>query len=186
MPSLPELREPLGDGVVGVRAGAERDIPEILIAYQDDPALHRRMGQPRPPSGAELGRRAERAEADRVAGRRLTLTIVEDGEDTCRGQIYVHGVDWDSARAELGIWVSPQRRRRGLGSRALALATPWLLRAAALERMQLRTEPGNEPMIHAARAAGFSYEGVLHGCQREQGRRVDNALLSMVRRDLAR
>jgi len=184
MPPLPELREPLGDGVVSVRAGAERDIPEILIAYQDDPTLHLRMDQPRPPSGAELGRRAECAGADRAAGRRLTLTILESGDDTCRGQIYVHSVDWDNARAELGIWVAPDRRRHGLGSQALALVAPWLLRETVLQRIQLLTEADNQPMIRAAQAAGFSYEGVLRGYTRERGRRVDNAVLSMVMRDL--
>lgn len=201
MPPLPELRQALSDGVVTVRAGAERDIPEVLIAYQDDPTLHLRMDHPRPPSGAELGRRAERADTDRAAGRRLTLTILESGDDTCRGQIYVHSLDWDNARAELGIWVAPHRRRRGLGSRALALVAPWLLRETSLQRLALLTEADNEPMIGAAKAAGFCFEGVLRGYSRGQlddsraarsreagrrrrERRVDNAVLSMVKRDL--
>ena len=184
MPSLPELREPLTDGLVDVRGGAERDIPEILIAYQDDPSLYVRMGQLRPPSGAELGRRAERAEADRVAGRRLTLTVLEAGDDTCRGQIHVHSVDWDNSRADLGIWVVPQRRGRGLGSRALALVAGWLLRESGLQRVGLFTESDNERMIGAAQAAGFEHEGVLRGYTRERGERVDNAVLSMVVRDL--
>jgi RimJ/RimL family protein N-acetyltransferase len=184
MPSLPELREPLTDGVVGVRPGAERDIPEVLIAYQDDPSMYLRMGQLRPPSGAELGRRAERAETDRVAGRGLTLTILEAGDDTCRGQIYVDGIDWDNSRAELGIWVAPQRRGRSLAARALALVAPWLLRDGGLQRVGVATETDNEPMLGAARAAGFSYEGVLRGYTREHGTRVDNAVLSMVARDL--
>ena len=185
MPSLPELREPLTNGAVCVRAGAERDIPEVLIAYQDDPALHLRMGQPGPPSGAELGRLYERVEADRVAGRRLTFTITEPGEDTCRGQIYVHGVDWENGRGELGMWVASQMRGRGLGARALRLVSPWLLRAAGLDRLQILTESDNEPMIRAALAAGFTREGVFRGYTREQGRRVDNAVLSLVSRDLA-
>ncbi|HEY2438388.1 MAG TPA: hypothetical protein VGH93_14495, partial [Solirubrobacteraceae bacterium] len=92
MPSFPDLQVPLTDGTVSVRMAAERDIPEILIAYQDDPRLHVRLGERRPPSGAELGRRAERAEHDRLAGRGLSLTVVEAGDDTCRGQIDVHRV----------------------------------------------------------------------------------------------
>jgi RimJ/RimL family protein N-acetyltransferase len=184
MPSFPELREPLTDGVVRMRFAAERDIPEVLIAYQDDPTMHLRMGQTRPPSGAELGRRAERAEADRVAGRRLALTLVEPGEDTCRGQVYVDQLDWDHARADLGIWVAPQLRGRGLAARALALVAPWLLRTSGLQRVQLFAESDNEPLIRAAQRAGFSYEGVLHDYTRERGRRLDNAVLSMVSRDL--
>ena len=184
MPSLPELRAPLTDGAVAIRPAAERDIPEVLIAYQDDPSLHLRMGQVRPPSGAELGRRAERAEADRVAGRRLTLTVVEPGDDTCRGQIHVRGVDWDNSRAELCIWVAPQRRGRGLGTRALALVGAWLLRDGGLERVGVLTESDNDQMVRASLAAGFSYEGVLRGYTRARGGRVDNAVLSMVAPDL--
>src|SRR5205085_729432 len=103
VPGFPQLDRPLANGEVIVRLGAERDIPEVLIAYQDDRALHLRLGQERPPSGAELGRRAER---------------------------------------------------------------------------------DNERMIGCTRAAGFSYEGVLRAYTFEHGSRVDNAVLSMVRRDL--
>ena len=69
--------EPLTDGVVALRPAAERDIPEILIAYQDDPELHLRLGEERPPSGAELGRLAERAASGPRRRARVTLTILE-------------------------------------------------------------------------------------------------------------
>ena len=168
-----------------VRLAAERDIPEVLIAYQDDPELHLRMDEKRPPSGAELGRRAEHADADRVSGRGMALTIAELDDDTCRGQIYVQHLDWENARAELGIWVAPARRGRGLGSGALGLTATWLLRDCGFERVQVLTETGNEPMLAAARAAGFSFEGVLRGYLRKHGARIDTAALSLVSRDLA-
>lgn len=184
MPSFPELIEPLSDGTVTVRLAAERDIPEVLIAYQDDPELHVRIGEARPPSGAELGRRAEAAEADRLAGKLLVMTIVTGRDDTCRGEINVHHVDWEDARAELGIWVAPGHRGRGLARRALALVARWLLQECPFERVHVLTDPDNEPMIHAAQAAGFSFEGVLRSYQRLRGSRVDSAVLSLVRRDL--
>jgi RimJ/RimL family protein N-acetyltransferase len=175
---------------------AERDIPEILIAYQDDRELHLRMRTPRPPSGAELGRRAERAEHDRVTGRGLSLTILEAGDDTCVGQIEVHRVEWEHGRAELGVWVAPASRGRGLARRALALVGAWLLTEAGLARLELLAETDNQALLHAAQAAGFSNEGVLRGYYRALGRparrnrrhvaeRVDMAVLSLVRRDLA-
>jgi RimJ/RimL family protein N-acetyltransferase len=184
MPSFPELREPLEDGSVKLRAAAERDIPEVLIAYQDDPELHRRLGELRPPSGAELGRRSENAEADRIAGRHLAVTIVEGDEDTCRGQISVHHVDWENRRAELGIWVAPGRRGRGLARRSLALFGGWLLAEGGLERVQIATQPDNARMIAAAEGAGFAFEGVLRSNRLERRGRMDEAILSLVRRDL--
>jgi RimJ/RimL family protein N-acetyltransferase len=184
MPALPDLDQPLHDGRVALRFGSERDIPEILIAHQDDPELHARLREPRPPSGAELGRRAERAPAERAAGARATLTILESGSDVCRGQIDVCELDWDHQRAELQIWVVPQSRRTGLGHRALALVGRWLLDECGLERVQIVTESDNEAMVRAARAAGFLYEGILRAYQRDQRGRVDVAVLSLLSADL--
>jgi RimJ/RimL family protein N-acetyltransferase len=186
VPAIPDLPQPLGDEHVMLRFAAERDIPEILIAYQDDPQLHMQLGEERPPSGAELGRRAELAAAEQAAGTGVSLTILHDGSDVCRGQVNVHRIDWDNARAELGIWVAPQLRGNGLGRRALELATGWLLTDCGFERVQVLTEPGNAAMIHVAQAAGFLHEGVLRAYLRERGERVDAVVLSLLRSDLER
>jgi RimJ/RimL family protein N-acetyltransferase len=186
MPAIPELTEPLSDGRVSLRLAAARDIPEILIAYQDDPELHVRLGEERPPSGAELGRRAERAAGERAAGTHLTLTILEAGSDDCRGQLYGQRFDWEHARAELGIWLVPQARGKRFAASALTLAGIWLFDTCKLERLQLLTQPDNGPMISAAAAAGLTYEGVLRGYERERGGRVDLAVLSLLPIDLER
>ena len=185
MTSLPHPPEPFSDGVIDLRLSAERDIPEVLIAFQDDPELHTRLGMPRPPSGAELGRRAEQADLRREAGELLGLTIVETGDDVCRGQVDVHALDWENRRAELAIWVAPGYRGRGLGRRALALTARWVLRECDLERVGLLIEPSNVASLCAARAAGFSDEGILRGYALERGRRVDSAALSIIRADLS-
>jgi [ribosomal protein S5]-alanine N-acetyltransferase len=184
MSSFPLLTEPLTDDTVVVRDYAERDIPEILIAHQDDPRLHVLTGDDRPPSGAELGRAAERESADRAIGERATLTIVEPGSDMCRGQIRVHPVDWDQSRAEVGIWLAPQMRGRGLGSRALRLAGEWLLGPCGLARVELFAEPDNEPMFHAANAAGFVREGILREYLRKRGKGVDVVIMSLIPDDV--
>lgn len=185
MPSFPELTEPLQGRRARLRLVAERDIPEMLIAYQDDPELHLRIGLVRPPSGAQLGRRVETGPAERAAGTGMWLAIVPLDSDECCGQVDVHAVEWDHLRAEVGIWVAPGRRRQGVGGDALAVAARWLLRACGLERVQLITEPDNTAMIRAARAAGFAEEGILRGYVRERGRRVDVVMMSLVRRDLS-
>jgi ribosomal-protein-alanine N-acetyltransferase len=184
MPRIPAPTEPLQNERVTLRLSAERDIPEVLIAYQDDPELHLRMGEQRPPSGAELGRREERAATERAAGIQLTLTILEPGSDVCRGQLELRDVDWDNQRAELAIWLAPQVRGRGLAAPALRLAAQWMLRSCGLERVQITTTPDNEPMIRAARTAGFLDEGVLREYLRVGGRRADAAILSLLPTDL--
>lgn len=133
MPAFPELPEPLSDGLVTLRLSAERDIPEVLIAYQDDPGLYRDLGEPRPPSGAELGRRAEWAESERKAGARLTFTITQAGEDECCGEVRVQEVDWEHRIAGLMVWTAPRVRGRGLARAAVLLARDWLWRECGLD-----------------------------------------------------
>lgn len=184
MPEIPCLPDPLTDQRVGLRFTAERDIPEILIAYQDDPQLHVRLGRSRPPSGAELGRELEEAAREREQGIRAKLAILEPPADECRGEVTIHAVEWDHARASLGIWVAPGARGRGVARSALSLAGRWVFDAWGLERISLLTDPDNEAMLRAARAAGFVYEGLLRSYGRERGRRCDLAVLSLLPSDL--
>jgi RimJ/RimL family protein N-acetyltransferase len=184
MPSFPDLGLPLTGSVSELRLAAERDIPEVLIAHQDDPQLHLRLGLDRPPSGAELGRRVEASPADRAVGAAVWLTIVGPGADECCGQIDVHQVDWDHLRAEAGIWIAPAQRGRGMAPEALRLAGRWLLESCGLKRVQLVTEPDNAPMRRAAHKAGLREEGILRGYLRERGRRVDVVVMSLIPGDL--
>jgi RimJ/RimL family protein N-acetyltransferase len=183
MPAFPEPTDALSTAAVALRLAAERDIPEVLIAHQDDPELHRALGLARPPSGAELGRRVEGGPSDLATGAAVWLTIVKAGADECIGQLDVHDVDWDHSRAEMGIWTAPAHRGRGVAADALRLAGGWLVGECGLARVQLVTDPGNLAMMAAARRAGFVAEGVLRGYLRERGQRVDVTMLSLVAGD---
>jgi RimJ/RimL family protein N-acetyltransferase len=184
MPTFPEPTDALRSDTVALRWAAERDIPEVLIAHQDDPELYRRLGLTRPPSGAELGRRVEQSPGDRSTGTALWLTITQHGADECIGQIDVHDVEWEHARAELSIWTAPGHRGRGVAADALRLVGGWLLIEGGLARLQLVTEPHNAAMVAAARRAGFTEEGVLRGYLRDREGRVDVAILSLVAADV--
>jgi RimJ/RimL family protein N-acetyltransferase len=184
MHSFPELEQPLRSESVVLRFESERDIPEILIAHQDDPTLYVRLGLQRPPSAAELGRRNEREPAERADGIGVRFTILESNSDTCRGQLDIHRVDWDDLRAEAGIWVAPAFRGRGLARAALRLAGGWLFEKCGLARLELLTEPDNVAMITAAETAGFVREGILRAYVNERNRRLDLAILSLLPIDL--
>jgi RimJ/RimL family protein N-acetyltransferase len=184
MPSLPFLDPPVADRRVALRDAAERDIPEILIAHQDDPQLYARLGLERPPSGAELGRQIEEAGIEHQTGTRARLTIVEPPSDDFRGRVLVRNVDWENARAELGVWVVPEARGHGLARAALRLAARWLFDSCGLARLELLTEPDNQPMLRAAAAAGFGHEGVLRRHARRGKSRQDMAILSLLAGEL--
>ena len=188
MLAFPDPPPTLADGTIALRLAAERDIPETLIAHQDDPGLARALGLTRPPSGAELGRRAEASAAERGAGRELWLTVVTaTGTDECVGQIDVHDVEPDDGRAALTIWIAPGQRRRGLGSAALALAGRWLIADVGLHRLQILADPANPAIRGAALRAGFKAEGVLRGYRPGAGKagfRADAEVLALVAADL--
>lgn len=188
MPSFPDLGPPLTNHAAQLRLAAERDIPEILIAHQDDPRLYESLALERPPSGAELGRRVEREAGERAAGAGAWLTILDGARrspsDLCRGQVEVSDVDWDHLRAGLSIWVAPADRGRGVGAGALALAGGWLLEVCGMMRVELFAEPDNQALARAATSAGFVAEGVLRGYRHARGRRVDAAVLSLIGADL--
>jgi RimJ/RimL family protein N-acetyltransferase len=132
MPSIPEPPDRIGDELVELRPIAEWDIPEVLIAHQDDRELHRRLDLSRPPTGAQLGSEVDDAAALRQAGAGVKLTIVEPGSNDCRGRVEVDDIDWERGSARVRVWVAPQLRGRGYEQRAAELAARWLQSSVGL------------------------------------------------------
>ncbi len=137
MPSIPQPPDRFGDGLVELRAIAEWDIPEVLIAHQDDRDLYRRLGLQKPPTGAQLGSEVEHAEADRLAGKSVKLTIVEPGQNDCRGRVEADGFDWERGSAVVRVWAAPQVRGRGYEQRAAELASEWLRTGVGLRDVEV-------------------------------------------------
>ena len=140
MPTIPDLPERLGDELVELREIAEWDIPEVLIAHQDDRDLHLRLGLSRPPSGAQLGSEVESAQDERLAGSSVKLTILEHGENDCRGRIEVDDFDWEQGSAAMRVWVAPQVRGRGYEQHAVVLASQWLFTGVGLRRLTISVD----------------------------------------------
>jgi RimJ/RimL family protein N-acetyltransferase len=132
MPSIPEPPNRISGELVELRAIAEWDIPEVLIAHQDDPELHDWLGLSRPPTGAQLGGEVDEASARRLAGDGVKLTIVEPGGNDCLGRVEVDGIDWERGSASVRVWVAPHLRGRGYEQRAAELAGQWLQSSVGL------------------------------------------------------
>jgi RimJ/RimL family protein N-acetyltransferase len=141
MPSIPEPPDRIADELVGLRPIAEWDIPEVLIAHQDDRELHSWLGLSRPPTGAQLGSEVEDAQALRLAGAGVKLTIVEPGSNDCCGRVEVDDIDWDLGSARVRVWVAPQLRGRGYEQRAAELASGWLRSSVGLGELTVGLLP---------------------------------------------
>jgi RimJ/RimL family protein N-acetyltransferase len=136
----------------------ESDVDAIYEACQD-PDIQRYTTVPSP---------YERSHAEgfvaRVAGRwqsgvEQTWAIREGGELAGMIGLYHHG----RGAVELGYWMSPGSRGKGLLTEAAAAVVDWGLSPEGLDtpRLEWRAVVGNVGSARAARRVGFRYEGLL-------------------------
>ena len=85
---------------------------------------------------------------------------------------------------DIGYWVKPDARGRGVASRALRLLARWAIEEADAGRVQLSTEPDNTASQRVAEKAGFQREGVLRALMEFKGRRRDAVMYSLLPNDL--
>jgi RimJ/RimL family protein N-acetyltransferase len=95
------------------------------------------------------------------------------------------GIDADERDAELGFWLSPRARGRGLAARAIGLTVGWAFAELGLERVHGLTETDNGAARRAMESAGLLREGVLRGLERRPTGRVDLVSYSILHTDRA-
>ena len=94
-------------------------------------------------------------------GRRLTLVqsvdlVVEVG-GTVVGEVGAVTGDRDQTVAEIGWWIGPGHRRRGLATRAVRLFVPWFFGMwGVTDLLVARCHPDNPASSAVARQAGFT------------------------------
>ena len=89
-----------------------------------------------------------------------------------------------SCRGEIGYWVAPEARGRGLAGRALALMSRWALTQGGLQRLDLQAALDNAASIRAAERCGYVREGTLRRAWYRSPERTDMALFSLLPDDL--
>jgi len=102
------------------------------------------------------------------------------------GALGMSKFDWQDLKAEIGYWVVPEARRRGVGSRATRLLALWAIEHLGLERVELLAHPGNEASQRVAERAGFTREGTLRRYRRRHGVREDLVMFSLLAEDVTR
>lgn len=183
MPEIPLPSPPLEDEVVLLRPYRREDVPAVTAGCQD-PEVPRWTTIPSPYSEADARDFIGRSDSDRRAGRELALAIVAAGDGELLGGCGLAHFDWENRKAEIGYWVTRDARRRSVGTRAVILLSRWALAAAGLERIELLTDPANEPSIRLAERAGFTREGLLRGYRRRGSGRWDLVMHSLLEVEL--
>jgi len=183
MPKLPFPDPPPADDLIRLRPWREADVKPAHRATQDA-LIPRFTSVPLNQSEENVRRYFAGQEPARKAGEALTLAIADARSDTFLGTIALLRLEWAHGRGEVGYWVAPWARRRGVATRAVGMLSRWALRELDLGRLALLTDIDNEASQAVARRCGFQREGVLRAFERrEDGRRHDLVVFSLLAED---
>ena len=172
-------RQTIAAGWLTLRPFTTADIPwvyEVLL----DPVLQRFMQVPSPYrledavshveqvyiAGWDDGRRAEFVAEDAATATRLGRVGLRLGEP---------------GAAEVGYWVDPRARQRGVATTAVRAVCQWAVTTAGIEFIEWRCEAGNIASRRVAEKAGFLIEATLRKRRLSHGVRVDEWVGSLLR-----
>jgi ribosomal-protein-alanine N-acetyltransferase len=129
------------------------DVAALVAAWRDPTSAN---PVPRDVS-PEAARRWIAGEADRrAAGLALDLVIVPLDAKGVWGEVGLRGFDLQVGRAEVGWWLAPDARGRGVAAAAVGLFAGWALGPPLrLRQVWARIDPGNTASARVAADAGF-------------------------------
>jgi RimJ/RimL family protein N-acetyltransferase len=151
----------------GVRLRAWRDDPDdvaALVAAWMDPSVARANPVPSDPSPAAARRWIAGEPERRLRGLALDLVISPFDGDDVWGEVGLRGFDVAVRRSEIGWWLGPEARGRGVAAAAVDLAATWALgEPLGLRQVWARVAPDNVASSRVAAAAGFRLLGHAGG-----------------------
>lgn len=151
--------QPLSDGVVVLDRQVEADVPAIVAGCSDAEA-QRWLALPSPytTGDAYAWLREHREEAER--GKNLDFAIRLAGQPALVGSIGVHFARCRAGESEIGYWVAPAARGRGVARRAIVLLAGHVFVTWHPRRIEILIHPANVASRRAAEGAGASFEGI--------------------------
>jgi RimJ/RimL family protein N-acetyltransferase len=157
------------------------DAPALLAACQD-PEIIRWVTIPQPYLSADADAFIAAAMTMWRDGTGAPFAIVESATDRLLGAVTRFGPD--GHQATVGLWLVPEGRGRGVGTRALRLVADWTFETTAVIRFDCFIMVGNEPSERMVERAGFQREGVLRAWDLHHGGvPVDCVVYSRLRTD---
>lgn len=153
----------------------------FLRAIASDAAIHRFTTMPNLRSEPEWSGWIADRRQDAITGRALFLAIA--APDGPVGSVNLLRCDWPNHKAELGFWMAPAHRRRGIMSSALSDLSEWCFSEHGFLRLELLIVPDNEASLALAARAGYTNEGLLRSFRFYRGQRLDLYCFSLLPED---
>jgi RimJ/RimL family protein N-acetyltransferase len=173
--SLPERG--ITDGVLVVRVPTEDDVDALMPAFRDPEILE--AGNLPDFSRDELLASLPHLPALAESGRLLPIVAADARTGALLGGGALHHLDAERAIVELGYWVFPHARGRGLATRIARLLAEHAF-SLGVERVAAYVNLGNTASERVLARAGFVREGVVRSMPTPNGRRFDKTLFSLL------
>ena len=166
------------DGPLVARAIEERDIPVVAPAFRD-PGIGGENGMP--PFDEDELRRVWREQIPGLRARGVLFPyVIEDTTDgSILGGLTLRHFDPMRGVIEVGYWLFPDARGRGLATRAVRAVAREAF-ASGLLRIEANVRIGNDASVRVLERAGFTREGVKRRLLRHGDGRVDATLFSLL------
>jgi RimJ/RimL family protein N-acetyltransferase len=113
------------------------------------------------------------------SGRLLALAAVDAETSEVIGGGTLHHLDAERKIVEIGYFVLPHARRRGVATAIARLLAEHAF-SLGIERVAAYVNVGNTASERVAERAGFTREGVVRSMPKPDGRRVDKTLFSLL------
>lgn len=185
--ALPDLREPLTDGVVNVRPQRPDDAP-MLVAAAADPDYQRWLpasvaAAQRPTAGSVRARLA-RVDDHWLAGSQAACTVLAVATGEPVGTVSLRMTEPELGTAQLGWSTAPAHRGRGYAPRGARLLARWAFDVVGISRIEAPAGVDNHASRVVGARAGFREEGVLRSAMAGPDGRYDLVMLALIRDDL--
>lgn len=165
----------LTDDAIVLRPWVPGDISEVVRCCNDELVARFIPVIPVPYTDDDARVWIERS----VAEDELNLAITDAATGAVLGAVGV-GLNDDPAIAEIGYWLAPEARGRGIATRALRLLSSWSLHELGIARLQLTTDVENDASQRVADRGGFRREGILRAWMDRRGERRDAVMFSLL------
>jgi RimJ/RimL family protein N-acetyltransferase len=89
-----------------------------------------------------------------------------DGDGRLAGSFSLLELDLGRGYGEIGYWVAPGARGRGVATRAVGLLHEWAVRELGLRRIEILPHAGNAASRRVAERCGYTDTGELRAAPR--------------------